>query len=415
MLNLYSTSTSIFNIRSLSVALLSSVPLWFPENWGAHWMYPVTLPWIVYWTHVLMLKGVDKWYVSFVLWIPAIGMITWQRAILHLDLQYLKPSEGIEHVLKLIWQNHQHGWALLCAASIGAWFVHRRMCLVLLLIGFANGITQLGTVEILRGFHHGDWNQASRWLVVIEGCRVFGLIPLWFGIRNRSRQHLKMTTIFLSLLTLWLTAPFVSLLLWRLPVSTPTVAIPESMRQLGSMLSPANPTGIEFSNILNKQGTSPLPKARWWCKTESHPGWKDQLHAFALLEMTRSDTLETLAPYLPNIFGRGVTHIGMLTQHNTDHWYPPLNKHLQYPTQHWFLSPPPETTRIAEAVEKSTALNWVREGDEYCTLTVPWDISIQQLSQHHDTLRKEYSCIAPIFLSINPIETVWSSPVPCPI
>jgi hypothetical protein len=415
MLNSHSSSTSIFNRHSLGVALLSSIPLWFPSSWGAHWMYPLTVPWIVYWTHVLMLKGFHKWYVSFVLWIPAIGMITWQRAIFHLDLQYLKPSEGIEHVLKLMWQNHQHGWALLFGSAIGAWFVHRRMCLVLLLIGLTNGISQFGSVEILRGFHHADWNKASCWLVGIECSRVFALLPLWIGIQNRTTPHIKMTTFLLSLLALWLTAPFISFLLWRLPVSTPTVSIPESMQQLGSMLSPANPTQPEFSNILNTQGTSPLPKARWWCTTEAQPNWKNQLHAFALLEMNQSDTLETLSPYLPQIFVRGVTHIGMLTKHNTPHWYPPLNKHLQFPTQHWLLLPPPETTRIAEVSVGSNDVNWVREGDEYCTLTAPWDISIQQLSEHHDRLQEEYKCVSPIFLSINPIDTVWSSPVPCPI
>ncbi len=403
---------SFFDKRSLCVAIASSLPLWFPQNWGAHWMYPISLPWIVYWTHLLVVKGLNRWYVSFLLWIPAVGMITWQRAILHLDTHYLAPSEGIVHLLKLIWQSQHHGWSLLLGGAIAAWYIHRRMAFALGSIAIANGLSEIGIAEIVRNMNKQNWNVVSTWLISIEVFRVAGLLVLFQDLSTRTLRipHLRLTSIFLGVLSVWLSAPFISLLLLFLPVAQPSNQVPTSRVNIGTLLPLANPTSPDFTTVLNAQGSTELPKAGWWCNREAKPNWKTERRAFAALELSSDATLQDLHPSLDTIFQRGISHIAFVTKAPNMHWYPPLNKHLEYPMHHWILSPPPSSTTVFVAT--NVQLTKVREGSEYCTIETTWDTTVGMLSEQYNALQSE--CTTPIFLSIEPISTGWVSPIPCP-
>ena len=382
-------------------------------------MYPVTLPWIVYWSHILVNKGLPRWYASFLLWIPAIGMITWQRAILHLDFRYLKYSEGLLHPLKLMWQSQQNGWILLLGASIGAWFMHRRMSVILLLVAVANGLTQIGLTDIIRSIEHKRWTETSIWLLSIECIRWIPLWLLWHNIRKRQANipYVFSTTLFMSLLALWVCGPFVSLLLWFQPVSTPTIQVPLSQLSLGMSLPMANPQSPNFVKELNAQGTTPLPKASWWCNTEAKSNWSTQHRAFAGIEMPGEATLRDIEPHLfKKIFQRGITHMGWLTKAKDKHWYPPLAKHLRYPGVHWYLTPPPNTARIATIGDEGS-VEWIRQGDDHCALLTSWEETIESAVSNHNSLVRDHHCESTIFLVLTDSQeqTEWIPPIPCPL
>ncbi len=402
---------SFFDKQSLWVAIASSLPLWFPHNWGAHWMYPISLPWIVYWTHLLVVKGLNRWYVSFLLWIPAVGMITWQRAILHLDTHYLSPSEGIVHLLKLMWQSQHHGWSLLLGGAIAAWFIHKRMAFVLGSVAMANGLSEIGLAEILYNINTQDWNVVSTWLISIEFLRVAGLVVLFKDLSTRALRipHLKLTSVFLGILSLWLTAPFVSVLLWYSPVGSPSIQVPDSTLNIGTLLPLATPMSTNFEQTLDAQGSTELPKAGWWCHREAKPNWMTERRAFAALEVATDNTLQDIQPHLGPIFRRGISHIAFVTTATTTHWYPPFGKHLAFPMHHWILSPPPTSTTVFSMAEGK--LNKVREGNEHCTVETHWSTTLENLSRHY--LDLQTYCTTPIFLSIEPNSTGWVSPVPC--
>ena len=409
---------SLVNKQSLGIAALSSIPLLLPTDWGAHWMYPITLPWIVYWAHILITKGMPRWYASFLVWIPAIGMITWQRAILHLDLRYLKASEGILHPLKLMWQSQQNGWMLLLGATIGAWFMNKRMSFALILVALGNGFTEIALTNILRGLHNGEWTQTSLWLISIEIIRWVPLYFLWqrFDTRRNTLPYLGSTSVFLSIVTLWLSGPLVSLLLWFQPNSKPTIPVPETTLSLGMTIPIANPLDIHFEKQLNAQGTTQLPKASWWCRPEAKPNWETQHRAFAAIELDRASTLETIQPHIYEIFRRGITQVGMLSKSTKSHWYPPLAKHLEYPGIHWYVSPPPTSSRMV-SLKQDQSLEWIRNGNDHCALQASWQTSIQHLTDTYGTLVDQHQCQPPIFLSIshNPnSESEWNPPIPCP-
>ena len=381
-------------------------------------MYPITLPWIVYWAHILITKGMPRWYAAFLVWIPAIGMVTWQRAILHLDLRYLKTAEGIVHPLKLMWQSQQNGWILLLGGAIGAWFMNKRMSFALVLVALGNGFAQLALTNILRGLYNGEWTQASLLLIAIEIIRWTPLYFLWqrFATRQGTLPYLGSTTIFLSIVTLWLSAPFVSLLLWFHPSSIPTVPVPENTPSLGMTAPIANPLHDRFAEQLDSQGSTPLPKASWWCQNEAKVNWKTQHRAFAAVELPKTVTLAKLRPHIYEVFRRGITHIGMLSQSTEPHWYPPLAKHIEYPGIHWYLSPPPTSARMA-TLENGLNIQWVRDGNDYCSLHTSWDTSIQHLTDAHRILQDKHQCQPPIFLSMSnssKAPTEWHPPIPCP-
>lgn len=380
-------------------------------------MYPITLPWIVYWSHILVNKGLPRWYASFLLWIPAIGMITWQRAILHMDFRYLKYSEGLLHPLKLMWQSQHNGWILLLGASIGGWFMHRRMSVVLLLVAIANGFIELGMTDIIRSMDAKNWTRTSLWLISVECARWIPLWLLWHKISQRKQRtpYLISTTLFLSLLALWVCGPFISLLIWSQPVSVPTIKVPQSNTSLGMSLPIANPYNGNFDKVLDAQGTTSLPKANWWCRTEAKPNWSTQHRAFAGIELVGDSTFVDLKPHLLEIFQRGITHVGLLTTARDTHWYPPLAKHLRYPSRHWYLTPPPNTARIAK-IEPDHSIEWLRQGDDHCALLITWDQTISSAVVSHDELVFDHQCKANIFLVLTDSQeqTEWTPPIPCP-
>ena len=402
----------LFHYPSLGIALLSALPVLLPLDWGPHWMYAVSVPWIVYWTHLLASKGFDRWYVSFVLWIPALGMITWQRAILHLDMQYLSPAYEIEHFLKLIWQNHQHGWALLTGAMIGAWFIEKRMCLILGLLALGNGVSQGLLVGILQTLTNQEWDRLALYLLSIEFLRWIPLFPLWWSYTQRPIPYQSGTNLILSLLSLWITSPFISLLLWLHPVSMPTIDLPDGSLGLGGTIPVANPAHTTFLTQLDQQGTTALPKASWWCQTEAKPNWQTETRAFALLELPPTSSLSTLQSTLPHLFVRGISHLGILTKNQNKHWYPPLAKHLDFPVNHWVLSPIPRSVRVLQYNNETLQIE--RDGNQHCALVTSWDMTIQSLSETYDQLQTEFQCPSPVFLSIAPQTDLWTSPVSCP-
>lgn len=409
---------SLVNKQSFGIALLSSIPLWLPTEWGAHWMYPITLPWIVYWAHILVAKGLPRWYASFLPWIPALGMITWQRAILHLDLRYLKHSEGIIHPLKLMWQNQQNGWILLLGGAVGAWFIHRRMALVLALLAVANGVIEIALTDILHSLHQKNWTETSLWLLGIEGVRWTPLVLLWYNIKQRSKStpYLPSTTLLMSLLALWLSGPFVSLLIWVHPAAKPTTQVPTTAPSLGMTLPIANPMGPSFASQLDLQGSTPLPKASWWCTTNAKPNWESQHRAFSGIELPAEATFAELKPHLFEIFRRGISHIGLLSESDVVHWYPPLAKHLRYPALHWYMTPPPSTARLA-ILDESGSIEWIRQGDAHCALTVSWKNTIQETAAAHLRLIDEHQCSSNVFLSFSESPSTqieWDPPIPCP-
>ena len=381
-------------------------------------MYPITLPWIVYWAHILISKGLPRWYAAFLPWIPAIGMITWQRAILHMDFRYLKPSEGILHPLKLMWQSQQNGWLLLLAAAIGAWFMHRRMSVVLVLVALANGATEIAITDVVHSLHRKNWTQASLWLIGIECVRWLPLLILWHRIGQRRDRipYLSSTTCLISLVALWLSGPFVSLLIWFQPAAQPTIAVPTTKTNLGMTLSIANPTNPEFATQLATQGSTPLPKANWWCRTVAKPNWKTQHRAFSGIELTADSDFLDLKPHLFEMFRRGITHIGLLTESIEHQWYPPLSKHLRYPALHWYMTPPPSTARIA-VFDAKGAISWIRDGDTHCALALSWETTIQEAVDAHYKLTTTHQCEANIFLSIAKSphhQFEWEPPIACP-
>ena len=381
-------------------------------------MYPVTLPWIVYWSHILVNKGLPRWYASFLLWIPTLGMITWQRSILHLDFRYLKYSEGLLHPLKLMWQGQQNAWILLLGASIGAWFMHRRMSVVLLLVAISNGFAEFALTDIIRSIQGKRWTQTSIWLISVECVRWIPLSLFWhrIGHRRENIPYLLSTTLLMSILALWVCGPFVSLLLLFQPVSIPTTQVPSSTADLGMSLPIANPNHPSFAEELNAQGSTPLPKASWWCRTEAKPNWASQHRAFAGIELSADSTFTDLQPHLLEIFQRGITHLGLLTKATDSHWYPPLANHLRYPIQHWYLTPPPNTARIAK-IDTDRSIEWIRQGDDHCALLVSWSQTIDAAVKSHDTLVIEHQCESNIFLILTDSheDTEWTPPIPCPI
>ena len=381
-------------------------------------MYPITLPWIVYWSYVLIGKNLPRWYASFLPWIPAIGMITWQRAILHLDLKYLDHSEGILHPLKLMWQSQQNGWILLLGASIGTWFMDRRMSLILLCVTLGNGITEMALTTVVQSLHTKKWTQASLWLFGIECVRWLPLVFFWHNINQRRKdtKYLSSTTILMSLIALWISGPFVSLLIWAHPTSQPSTNVPSSLPALGMTLPVANPMSPNFASQLNAQGSTPLPKASWWCNTEAKPNWKSQHRAFTGIELPADLKLKDLRPHLFEIFQRGITHVGVLTKTTDSHWYPPLSKHLRYPVLNWYMTPPPTTARIA-VIDTEGAIEWLRNGDTHCTLSLSWENTIRDATNAHQLLVREHQCAPNIFLSItaSPRQQIkWEPPIPCP-
>ena len=363
-------------------------------------MYPVTLPWIVYWAHILIKKSLPRWYASFLPWIPAVGMITWQRAILHLDLQYLAPSEGIVHPLKLMWQSQHNGWLLLLGGAVGTWFMHRRMSIILLLVATVNGITELAITQVLQstrerldaGWSMALWNRM---------CSMDAIGSFWHNI-NKRRTHtpyLLSTTLLMSLITLWMSGPFVSLLIWSPPLFN-TQYCRSNIRTVSWYDSTHCKSYVaRFCNTTNYTRQYSTPQTSWWCRRDAKPNWESQQRAFAGIEYHRSLHSRDLQPHLFEIFQRGITHIGLLTVSTHTHWYPPLAKHLQYPVLHWYMTPPPSTARLA-VLNTTGSIEWVRDGDEHCAITLSWENTIQEAADAYHSLIQDHQCTSQVFLSM---------------
>ena len=133
-----------------------------------------------------------------------------------------------------------------------------------------------------------------------------------------------------------------------------------------------------FCNTTNYTRQYSTPKATsWWCRK----GCQAQLGIAAASicrdQLPSEFTLLDLKPHLFEIFQRGITHIGLLTVSTHTHWYPPLAKHLQYPVLHWYMTPPPSTARLA-VLNTTGSIEWVRDGDEHCAITLSWENTIQE-------------------------------------
>ena len=131
--------------------------------------------------------------------------------------------------------------------------------------------------------------------------------------------------------------------------------------------------------------------------------------------MAADATLKDLQPHLFEIFQRGITHMGLLTKARDKHWYPPLAKHLRYPAVHWYLTPPPNTARIAK-INDDGSIEWIRQGDDHCALLVSWDETIESAVSNHHSLVEDHQCESKIFLVLTDSQeqTEWTPPIPCP-
>ena len=108
--------------------------------------------------------------------------------------------------------------------------------------------------------------------------------------------------------------------------------------------------------------------------------------------------------------------MGWLTKARDKHWYPPLAKHLRYPTVHWFLTPPPNTARIAK-INDDLSIEWIRQGDDHCALLVSWNETIESAVSKHNSLLEDHDCESSIFLVLTDSQeqTEWIPPIPCPL
>ena len=380
----------------------------FWVEWGAYWVYPLSTGIILFSVSILRKFVSETWYLGLMFWIPAIGMCTWQRQILHLDMMYLTPREGILHLVKLVWQCHQNLWIILAVCSLILIKLERRLYIPMLVLTLTCGINQLLVEDLVKNMYQSAWNQANLDIWLIESLRIISIIsvyPVWKKVNRQQKWSLCMV----GLLNGWITAPFVALLLWSAPSTTPTLKdLPLSKTELGSLIPSAVPSLNNMQIQLNAQGTTSLQKINWWCDAIVKPNWNTRMRTYAVIEMSASSPLTDLAPYLSNIFSRGISEIGFLQQNPTKH-FPPLSKHLQNPIQHWVLDPYPKDTRIG--VWENSVIDWHNDVGTQCAVWVNWDTTQQSLSDLYSQLNQH--CLKPFGLIIGVPANNWVSPIAC--
>ena len=83
---------------------------------------------------------------------------------------------------------------------------------------------------------------------------------------------------------------------------------------------------------------------------------------------------------------------------------------------HWYLTPPPNTARIAKPVDDHS-VEWIRQGDDNCALLMTWDDTIESAVNKHNSLVNDHRCESKIFLVVTDSkeQTTWLPPIPCPL
>lgn len=355
----------------------------------------------------------DRWALSLMVWIPIVGLISWQRQILHMDLAYISPQQGILHISKLIWQSHQLSWSLLIIGSIFLHLFYQSWAWVMTLSTLAHILSGILIDDLVQHLSLERFQEAESSIWMIEGIRWLPLLSIFWLWPNESWIRRLIVLVILSV-QLWISTPFVGLLLWSAPVSHPIelTNLPISKSVLGSTIPSANPLSITFVEQLNSQGTEVLPRAGWWCDSTPKEPWQNRLRAYSVIEMASESSLKTLQPHLPAILHRGISELGVLQRSSTkiDGFF--LSKHLEYPVQHWILDPPPEAASIA--YWNGHTLQWQRVQSNLCAVWLPWSTTFQQMSDIYQELDTIGHCTKPYGVIFGDVQKIWTPPIPCP-
>jgi len=356
----------------------------------------------------------DRWALSLMVWIPIVGLISWQRQILHMDLAYISPQQGIIHISKLIWQSHDLSWSLLIIGCGFLHLFHKSWAWVLTLSTLAHIVSGFMIEDLVQHLSSERFQEAEWCVWIIESMRLVPFLSIVWLWPNESFIR-RMIILVMSALQLWISSPFVGLLLWTAPTTQPNQSkdlLPMSEVLLGSTVPSAHPESDTFLEQLNAQGTETLPRAGWWCDSTPKEPWQNRMRAYAVIEMTADSSLSTLRPHLASILHRGVSELGILHRTSTQLDGVFLNQHVEFPVQHWLLDPPPETASIA--YWDGNIIQWQRVQSNQCAVWIPWSTTIQQVSDIYGQLFASGNCTKPFGLIFGDTQKIWSPPIPCP-
>ena len=382
-------------------------------DWGPYWMYPISMMVILMCIYKLGQHVDDRWTLSLMVWIPIVGLLSWQRQILHMDLAYISPQQGIIHIAKLIWQSHQLSWSLLLIGSAFLHLFHKAWAWMLTLSLGCHLISGVMIEDLVQHLSMERFQEAEWSILIIEGIRWLPTISIIWLWPNESLIR-RLIILVMCTLQLWISAPFVGLLLWSAPATHPIQQgnLPTSEIVLGSTIPSANPLSENFTVELDAQGSGLLPRAGWWCNSTPKIPWQNRLRAYAVIEMDSESTLETLHPHLPEIMNRGISELGILQRTSQRIEGVFLQKHLEYPVQHWLMDPPPETASIA--YWDGQTVQWQRVQSEQCAVWIPWSATLQQVTNIYQQLHTSGHCVKPYGVIFGEMQKVWRPPIPCP-
>ena len=223
-------------------------------NWGPYWMYPISMTVIMLCVHKLGQYVDNRWALSIMLWIPVIGLVSWQRQILHLDMGYLSPQLGVIHITKLIWQCHHHAWSLLLIGSVFLHFFDKSWAWIMFLTTLCHVVSGFMIEDLVQHISLGRYQSAEWSIWVIESIRWLPCVGIFWMWNQNTLIKRTMVVMFL-LVQVWLTAPFVGLLILSAPRTVPTEQnLPTSAAFLGSTVPVATPSSSNFEAQLNAQG-----------------------------------------------------------------------------------------------------------------------------------------------------------------
>ena len=393
-------------------------------EWGALWMYPVSLPLVVLCTNIIH-KHVGSTVISCVfVSIPILGFYTWKQQLLWLDMAYLIPHQPAQHALQLLWHSNQGVSIFLGITAINILFFHRYIGII---FGLLTLCTVWGGYLLELGLQHilsHNPSSATMPFFLAEISRIFAVLLVnsfaLYAYKKYPRQPFDILGYSgCAILTIVLSIPHIAWVLWEIrPTYTLSEDIPTIHNHLGVNISPAHisiPVDIpSIQQSFDIQGTEHIPSIRWWCDLHPRNNWRTAQRAYGLLAMDKTQSIQELLPILPEIFARGITHIGIVGKDSTN-YLPPLSWHMQYPVVSFLLDPPPIDTRYTNVSQ----IDLLSTHTESCSILVQNTDSIDALLQHYQQIEPNCEYLFLQFTtieyssSISSASPTWYSPVSC--
>lgn len=393
-------------------------------EWGALWMYPVSLPLVVLCTNIIH-KHVGSAVISCVfVSIPVLGFYTWKQQLLWLDMGYLLVHQPVQHALQLLWYSNQGLPMFLGITAINILVFHRYLGIIFVLLTLSTiwggYLLEIGLQHLLYPSFAPSSTPYSLTMpfFLAEISRVFAVISViacsLYACKKYPRQPFDIWGYSgCVVLTIVLSIPHITLVLWDIrPTYTLSEDLPTINIHLGVSVSPASISiPIDMPSIqqsLDAQGTEHIPSIRWWCNSTPRNNWKHAQRAYGVLAIEKTRRIEEILPIIPEIFARGITHIGIIGR-NTMEYLPPLSWHMQYPVLSFFLDPPPADTQYSSV----STTNVISTHTDNCTILLQPTDSIDALVQHTQQIQPYCDYLFLQFSTTNADDKDWHSPVSC--